>query len=107
MVGTDLEVITPAATEVLGPDVHRLATLHTNARTGRELLEVWLKSHRDGSPHTVRVYRRVGGCFLEALAAAGSDLRHANVEDVQTALDAMRTKADGAPVRVATTALEA
>ena len=50
MTGTDLKIITPAAAEVLGPDVHRLATLHTNARTDLELLAVWLKSHADGSP---------------------------------------------------------
>jgi hypothetical protein len=34
MTGTELKIITPAATEVLGPEVDRLATLHTNARTG-------------------------------------------------------------------------
>jgi hypothetical protein len=27
--GTELEIITPAATEILGPEVDRLATLHT------------------------------------------------------------------------------
>jgi hypothetical protein len=102
MVGTDLKVITPAATDVLGPDVHRLATLHTNARTDDELLTVWLKSHRDGSPHTVRAYARVGARLLEALAAAGSELRRATVEDVQTALEGMRTKADGSSVKPAT-----
>jgi hypothetical protein len=62
--GTELEIITPAATEVLGPEVDRLATLHTNARTDHELLAVWLKSHADGSPHTVRVYERVGERFV-------------------------------------------
>ena len=102
MIGTDLEVITPATLEVLGPDVHRLATLHTNARTDRELLKVWLKSHADGSPHTVRVYQRIGARFLDALAAAGADLCRATVEDVQAALEAMRTKVDGAPVKAAT-----
>jgi site-specific recombinase XerD len=60
MTGTELKIIAPAATEVLGPDVDRLATLHTNARTDGELLKVWLKSHQDGSAHTVRVYHRVG-----------------------------------------------
>jgi hypothetical protein len=40
MTGTELEIITPAATEVLGPEVHRLATLHTNAKTDDELLKV-------------------------------------------------------------------
>ena len=102
MTGTELKIIAPAATEVLGPDVDRLATLHTNAKTDRELLKVWLKSHRDGSPHTVRVYQRVGGRFLSALGAAGADLRRATVEDVQAALEAMRSKADGSPVRPAT-----
>jgi Phage integrase, N-terminal SAM-like domain len=102
MVGTDLKVISPAATEILGPDVHRLATLHTNAKTDRELLRVWLKSHADGSPHTVRAYRRVGERFIAVLAARGSDLRKATVEDVQVALEVMRTKAGGAPVRPAT-----
>ncbi len=37
--GTELKIITPAATEVLGPEVDRLATLHTNARTDTELLK--------------------------------------------------------------------
>ena len=100
MTGTELEIITPAATEILDPEVDRLATLHTNARTDRELLAVWLKSHADGSPHTI--YQRVGERFLGALAAAGSNLRHATVEDVQAALDAIRTKGDGSPVRPAT-----
>ena len=97
MTGTELKIITPAATEVLGPDVDRLATLHTNARTDAELLKVWLKSHRDGSPHTVRVYARVGERFLEALSAGGVDLRRATVENVQAALEAMRSKEDGSP----------
>jgi site-specific recombinase XerD len=102
MVGTDLKIITPAATEVLGPDVDRLATLHTNAKTDRELLKVWLKSHRDGSAHTVRVYSRVGERFLAALAAAGPGLRTATVEDVLQAVEAMRVKEDGSPVKPAT-----
>jgi site-specific recombinase XerD len=102
MTGTELKIISPAETEVLGPEVDRLATLHTNARTDAELLEVWLKSHRDGSLHTVRVYRRVGERFLGELAAAGAGLRKATVEDVQAALEAMRVKDDGSPVKPAT-----
>jgi site-specific recombinase XerD len=102
MTGTELKIITPAATEVLGPEVDRLATLHTNARTDTELLKVWLKSHQDGSAHTIRVYKRIGERFLRALATAGSDLRRATVEDVQGALQAMRSKQDGSPVRPAT-----
>jgi hypothetical protein len=100
--GTELEIVTPAATEILGPEVDRLATLHTNARTDRELLAVWIKSHADGSSHTIRLYQRVGERFLGALAAAGSNLRQATVEDVQAALEAIRTKEDGSPVRPAT-----
>ena len=102
MIGTELKVITPAASEVLGPDVDRLATLHTNAKTDGELLKVWLKSHRDGSAHTVRVYSRVGERFLSALAAAGAGLRTATVEDVLQAVEAMRVKEDGSPVKPAT-----
>jgi hypothetical protein len=95
LIGTDLKVIKPAALEVLGPDVNRVATLHTNARNDRELRKVWLKSHADGSPHAVPAYSRVGKRFIAALTAAGADLRKATVEDVQTPLEAMRSKADG------------
>jgi Phage integrase, N-terminal SAM-like domain len=102
MIGTELNIVTPAATEVLGPDVHRLATLHTNARTDDELLQVWIKHHADGSAHTRRLYERIGGRFLAALAAAGGSLRRATVEDVQAALDAMRVKDDGSSVKAAT-----
>jgi Phage integrase, N-terminal SAM-like domain len=100
--GTELKIVLPAQTEVLGPEVDRLPTLHTNARTDADLLTVWLKSHADGSAHTRRAYQRVGGRFLEALHATGGDLRRATVEDVQAALEAMRSKADGAPVKPAT-----
>jgi hypothetical protein len=100
--GTELKIITPAATEILGPEVNRLASLHTNARTNHELLAVWLKSHADSSPHAIRLYQRVGQRFLGALAAAGSSLRQATVEDVQAALNAIRTKEDGSRVRPAT-----
>ena len=55
--------------------MHRLATLHTSSKTDAELLKVWLKSHADGSPHTVRIYVNVGARFLGALAAAGTDQR--------------------------------
>jgi len=61
---TSSETRRPPVAEVLGPDVDRLATLHTNARTDGELLRVWLKSHQDGSAHTIRVYKRVGERFL-------------------------------------------
>jgi hypothetical protein len=86
----------------LGANVHRLAKLHTNAKSDRELLQVWLNSHADASPHTVRVHQRVGGRFIAVLAAGGSDLRKATVEDVQAALEGMRTKTGGTPARPAT-----
>jgi len=104
MTGTELKIITPAATEVLGPEVERLATVHTNARSDDDLLQVWLKSHTDGSDHTRRAYARVGTRFVGALHAAGASIRTATVENVQTALEAMRSTAVGAPVRPATVA---
>jgi integrase/recombinase XerD len=45
---------------------------------------------------------RIGRRFMEALADAGTNLRRATVEDVQTALEAMRTKADGSSGSAAT-----
>ena len=63
---------------------------------------MWLKAHADGSRHTVRAYERIGRRFLEALAAAGTDLRRARVDDVQTALEAMRIKGDGSASSAAT-----
>jgi hypothetical protein len=47
--GTELEIVIPAATEILGPEVDRLATLHTNARTDRELLAVYSAVGAHGS----------------------------------------------------------
>jgi site-specific recombinase XerD len=43
-----------------------------------------------------------GPRFLAALANAGTDLRHATVDDVQTALEAMRAKADSTSATGAT-----
>src|SRR5262249_31152290 len=94
--------LTPAASEVLSPDIDRLATLHTNARNDRELLRVGWRSHGDGSGHTVLAYERIRGRFLTALAGAGSNLRSATVEDVQATLEAMRTKDDGSLGKPAT-----
>ena len=102
MTGTELKIVTPGAVEVLGPEVDRAPMLHTNARTDGELLKVWLKSHRDGSPHTVRAYDRIGRRFIEALRAADSDLRSATLDDVLAAVDVMRVKRDGSPVKPAT-----
>ena len=83
MTGTELEIVAPAATEILGPEVDRLATPHTNVRTDLELLAVWLQSHADGSPQTIRVR---GERLLAGLAAAEAILRRAQARrDAPTA----------------------
>ena len=76
MIGTDLKIITPAASDVVGPGVDRAPQLRTNATSDHELLVTWLKSHRDGSAHTLRAYDRAGRRFLEALGttACGSPI---------------------------------
>ena len=102
MTGTELEIISSERREIVGAMAERLPSVHTNAGTDSELLAVWLKSHADGSRHTLRAYQRIGRQFLEALAAGGTDLRHATVDDVQTALEAMRARADGSASSAAT-----
>ena len=83
-----------------------LRTVHLLVRFSREryadLVAVWLKSHADGSPHTLRAYQRIGRRFVAALAAARTDLRHATVDHVQAAPEAMRVKETGSPARAAT-----
>ena len=73
--------------QIAGSDAERQPSLQTTARTDLELLAVWLKSHVDGSDHTVRAYGRIGRRFLDALKVAGVDLRRVTLDDVQTALD--------------------
>ena len=102
MTGTELEIIPPAHSEITGSAAERLPEVHTNATTDLDLLAVWLKSHADGSHHTRRAYERIGHRFVEALTAGGSSLKRANVEDVQSALEAMRTKGDGSTGSAAT-----
>ena len=102
MAGTELEIIPPERREIVGAAAERLPSVHTNASTDHELLAVWLKSHADGSHHTRRAYERIGSRFVKALAAAGTDLRRATVDDVQTALEAMRIKGDGSACSAAT-----
>ena len=72
----------------------------TNAASDH-ILAVWLEP-RNGSPHTVTAYDRVGHRFLEALRAAGSDLRHATIDHVQEAIEAMRVNSDGTAASPAT-----
>ena len=96
--GTDLEIIDDDAAD----GSITLRTVRTNATSDRDLLAVWLKSHADGSPHTVTAYDRVGHRFLEALRAAGSDLRHATIDHVQEAIEAMRVNSDGTAASPAT-----
>jgi site-specific recombinase XerD len=102
MTGTDLQIIRPERTEIAGGDAERLPTIHTTARNDGDLITVWLKSHADGSKHTVRAYERIGRRFVAAIEAAGADLRQATIDDVQTALEAMRVKEDGSPASAAT-----
>ena len=102
MVGTDLQIIKPKRAEIAGGDAERLPTLHTTAKKDNELIAVWLKSHADGSRHTLRAYERIGHRFIAAIDTAGTDLRHATIDDVQTALETMRVKVDGNPASAAT-----
>ena len=95
MTGTDLQIIPPPCSEITGSTAERLAEVHTNATTDLDLLAVWLKSHADGSRHTRRAYERIGRRFVEALATGGTGIKRATVEDVQTALETLRMKADG------------
>ncbi|MEQ1716433.1 MAG: hypothetical protein ABL907_10685 [Hyphomicrobium sp.] len=99
MTGTDLEIIPPPHAQIAGDTAERLAVLRTNAKSDYELLAVWLKSHADGSEHTRVAYQRIGGRFLDALA---TDLRHANIDHVQTALEILRTNPNGSTASPAT-----
>ena len=100
MHGTDLTIITPAEPDVLGPGIDRAPEISTNASTDHELFIVWLKSHQDGSAHTLRAYNRAGRRFLAALD--GKSIRSARVEDVQRALETLRTTEDGRAAKPAT-----
>lgn len=102
MIGTELQIIPPARAEIAGSDAERQPTIHTTARTDADLVEVWLKSHADGSEHTQRAYRRIGSRFVSVVGAAGTDLRSATIDDVQTALEFMRLKEDGSQASPAT-----
>lgn len=102
MTGTDLRIIRPKRADIAGADAERRPTLHTTAKKDDELIRVWLKSHADGSRHTLRAYDRIGCRFIAAIDAAGTDLRHATIDDVQTALEAMRVKVDGTAASAAT-----
>ena len=93
-------MISPAAIEVLGPTIDLAPQLRTNANDDYELLTTWLKSHRDGSAHTRRAYERTGRRFLDALGR--TSIRFATVEDIQAALDVMRTTDSGTEAKPAT-----
>lgn len=90
MTGTDLEIIPPSRADVADVAM-RAPDVHTNATTDDELLAVWLKSHADGSPHTLRAYERIGRRFLAGLAQRHVTMRNIVLDDVQDVLDAMRT----------------
>ena len=78
-------------------------TLRTTAATDLDLIEVWLKSHADGSAHTLRAYRRIGAAFVKALGNAGCNIRRATIDHVLTAVEELRVKRDGSPASAATT----
>ncbi|HML27630.1 MAG TPA: tyrosine-type recombinase/integrase [Hyphomicrobium sp.] len=101
MIEADLPIGTPRGIDLIG-NIERLPQLHTTAKKDDELIAVWLRSHADGSRHTLRAYKRIGHRFIGVIAKAGADLRHATIDDVQTALEAMRLKANGAPASAAT-----
>lgn len=102
MTGTDLQIIKPRRADIAGADAEWLPMLHTTAKKDNELVAVWLKSHADSSRHTLRAYERIGQRFITAIEAAGTDLRHTTIDDVQSALEAMRVKVDGRPASAAT-----
>jgi len=102
MIGTELQIVEPERSEIAGADAERLPTIHTTARRDDELLTVWLKSHAGGSRHTTRAYERIGRRFVAAIEAAGSNLRRATIDDVQSALEVMRITEKGEPASAAT-----
>lgn len=102
MIGTELKIIPPESVEVAGSTAERLPELRTNAKTDTELVEVWLKSHEDGSKHTLRLYARVGQRFICELGLHGTDIRRAKIDDVQAAVEAMRKTDKGEPAKPAT-----
>ena len=102
MTGTELQIVLPTDTSIADEAAERLPALHTNARSDRDLVAVWLKAHVDSSAHTRRAYDRIGHRFIAALAARGVTLRSAILDDVQAALEAMRTTDKGTPASPAT-----
>ena len=82
MTGTELQIIPPTQPSIADGAAERLPAIHTNARTDRDLVAVWLKAHVDSSAHTRRAYDRIGHRFITALAAGGVTLRSATLDDV-------------------------
>lgn len=101
-IGTQLQIIEPERAEIIGGDAELRPRLRTNAHNDARLLVVWLRSHRDGSKHTRRAYRRIGRRFVSAIHKSGTCLRQTTIEDIQRALEAIRVKADGASASAAT-----
>ena len=58
MTGTELEIVPPARSEIIGADAERLPTLHTTAKSDADLVAVWIKSHADGSAQGYSAPRR-------------------------------------------------
>ena len=102
MIATDLQIEVPDRSEIAGADAVRLPTIRTTADSDLDLVEVWLKSHADGSGHTLRAYRRIGTAFVKALERTGGDLRRTTIDHVLTAVEELRIKRDGSPASPAT-----
>ena len=94
MTGTELEIIPPERSRSPAPTPSGQPSLQTTAANADlELLAVWLKSHVDGSDHTVPglwadrppLPRCPQSCRRRSAA------RHASI-DVQAALETIRTK---------------
>lgn len=66
----------------------------TKARSDADLLATWVSIKAEGSPHTERLYARIGEAFLANL---GVELRVAAVEDVKQAVQAFKVREDGQP----------
>ena len=102
MIGTELKIIPPESTEIAGSTAERLPEVRTDATTDADLVEVWLKSHADGSRHTIRLYHRIGHQFVAEMARLGTDLRRAKVDHVLDAIEAMRVRPNGSEAKAAT-----
>jgi len=102
MIGDELIVIPPEKAEIGGSTVRRVDTLRTSADTDADLSSAWLKADAINSAHTRRIYQRTAARFITALAGQGVDLRSANLEHVQAAIEVLAKTKDGKEAKPAT-----